>query len=95
MHVASQPVESERQERLRSAQVSVLLGAPERARRALQPELDRSPGDPTVVLAYVRTMVIDGQIDLAEEVIRNAERVAPENADNWRRLREALPQQQR
>ncbi len=90
-HLASQPVKSQREERLRSAQISVLLGAPEAARRALQPELDQNPGDPTLVLAYVRTMVADRRIDVAEEVIRNAERVAPENAHNWQRLRAALP----
>ncbi len=91
MRVASQPAENERQERLRSAQVNVLLGAPEAARRVLQPELDSNPADPIIVLAYVRTMVADGRIDLAEEVIANAEKVAPENAENWQRLRAALP----
>ncbi|MDH3201322.1 MAG: tetratricopeptide repeat protein [Myxococcales bacterium] len=91
MQVATQPVENERQERLRSAQIAVLLGAPEAARRALQPELDQSPADPIIVLAYVRTMVADGRIDLAEDVIQNAERVAPENAAKWRHLRDALP----
>ncbi len=88
--VASQPVEGERLQRLQEAQISVLLGAPEAARRTLQPELDRTPADPTIVLAYVRTMVADGRLDLAEEVIANAEKVAPENADKWERLREAL-----
>jgi hypothetical protein len=35
-------------------------------------------------------MVADGRLDLAEEVIAKAEKVAPENADKWERLREAL-----
>jgi len=90
--VAAHPANSEREQRLREAQINVLLGAPEAARRALQPELDRSPADPTIVLAYVRTMVADGRMDLAEEVIANAEKVAPENTDNWARLRAALRQ---
>ena len=90
-YVASGPAENERQKRLRDAQINVVLGAPEAARRALQPELDRSPGDPTIVLAYVRTMVADGRIDLAEYVISNAEEAAPENAEKWTRLKAALP----
>lgn len=89
--IAEQPAESERAHRLRDAQINVLLGAPEAARRALQPALDANPADPTIVLAYVRTMLADGRLDLAEQVIANAERLAPENADNWQRLKAALP----
>jgi Flp pilus assembly protein TadD len=93
VEVASRPAEGERAQRLQQAQVNVLLGAPEAARLALQPELDGAPADPALVLAYVRTMVSDRRLDLAEAAIGNAEAAAPEEAQNWQRLRAALPKQ--
>lgn len=92
VQVRTHPANTERGKRLQEAQVNVLLGAPEAARRALQPVLDDTPADPIIVLAYVRTMVADGRLDLAEEVIVNAEKAAPEHADKWERLRAALRQ---
>jgi tetratricopeptide (TPR) repeat protein len=88
--IVSIPASDERARRIRDAQIDLMLEAPEAARRALQPELDRNPGDPTLVVAYVRTMVADRRFDLARAAIDSAETHTPEKADQWRRLRDAL-----
>jgi tetratricopeptide (TPR) repeat protein len=88
--IASIPANDERARRIRDAQIDLILAAPEAARRALQPELDQNPGDPTVVVAYVRAMVADRRFDLARAAIDSAKARAPEKADQWRRLRDAL-----
>jgi tetratricopeptide (TPR) repeat protein len=88
--LASIPAHDERARRIRDAQIELTLQAPEAARRALQPELDANPGDPSVVVAYVRTMMADRRFDLAKEAIENAETRSPEHAAQWQKLREAL-----
>lgn len=90
--VASTPVYTDRDQRLQRAQLNLIIGAPEAARRELEPELERTPADPTLVLAYVRTMVADHRIDLAKEAIARAESIDPMAAD-WARLRSTLPPQ--
>jgi len=88
--IASTPANDERARIIREAQINVMLRAPEAARRLLQPELDRNPSDPTLLLAYVRTMIADRRFDLANAAVDHAEAVAPEEADKWQRLRTAL-----
>jgi tetratricopeptide (TPR) repeat protein len=88
--IASIPADEERTRRIRDAQIDLTLEAPEAARRALQPELDRNPADLGVVLAYVRAMVADRRFDLAQAAIDEAEARAPEHADQWQRLSKTL-----
>jgi tetratricopeptide (TPR) repeat protein len=88
--VAAMPVEDERVRKVREAQVQVILQAPEAARRILEPELERRPGDPSLVLAYLRTVTADGRFDLAEAAVARAEAAAPAESDKWQQLRRAL-----
>ncbi len=85
--IASLPVADERGQKVREAQIQVVLQAPEAARRILAPELERRPADPLLVLAYVRTVTADGRFDLAEAAIARAEEVAPDEAEKWEQLR--------
>jgi tetratricopeptide (TPR) repeat protein len=88
--VATMPADDEQARKLREAQVQVILQAPEAARRILAPELERRPGDPSLVLAYVRTVTADGRFDLAEAAVARAEAEAPAESDKWQQLRQAL-----
>ena len=80
---------TEREQRIRDARVQVLLGAPEAARRVLEPELGKAPGEPEVVLEYVAVMIADRRFDLAGDVIENASMFAPEHEDTWNEMRRA------
>jgi predicted Zn-dependent protease len=88
--VTAMPAADERARKVREAQVQVVLQAPEAARRILEPELERRPGDPSLVLAYVRTVTADGRFDLAEAAVDRAETAAPTESDKWQQLRRAL-----
>lgn len=91
--VSDAPTGSPRAERIQQAQVQFLLQAPEAARRILQPELDDDPGDPALLLAYVRTVTADRRFDLAEEAIEAAAEAAPDEAAKWDSLRRAIEAQ--
>lgn len=88
--IAALPTGDERARAVRQAQVQVVLQAPEAARRILEPALDEQPGDPLLVLAYVRTVTADRRFDLASAAIARAERAAPEEAKKWQQLRHGL-----
>jgi len=88
--IAATPANDERAQTIRDAQINVMLQAPEAARRLLQPELDRNPSDPALVLAYVRTMIADRRFDLANAAVDHAEQVGPDRAAQWQLVREAL-----
>jgi tetratricopeptide (TPR) repeat protein len=88
--VAALPAGDERARKVREAQVQMVLQAPEAARRILGPALERQPGDPLLVLAYVRAVSADRRFDLAIEAIDRAEAAAPEEAEKWQQLRRGL-----
>ena len=88
--IASSPAGDRHARTIRDAQINVMLQAPEAARRLLQPQLDREPADPALVLAYVRTMVADRRFDLANAAIDDAEALAPEESETWQQMRVAL-----
>jgi tetratricopeptide (TPR) repeat protein len=90
IEIAATPAKDERARVIRDAQINVMLQAPEAARRLLQPELERHPSNPALVLAYVRTMIADRRFDLANAAVDHAELVAPEKAEEWQLVREAL-----
>ena len=56
-------------------------------RAKLEPELERRPADPLLLLAYVRTVTADRRFDLASAAIDRAEAAAPEEAEKWEQLR--------
>lgn len=81
---------SRQSERIQQAQIQVLLQAPEAARRILQPELEKDPGNPALVLAYVRTVTADRRFDLARAAIEEAVKAAPSEKAKWDALRQAI-----
>lgn len=89
-HIAGLSVADERARKVREAQIQVVLQAPEAARRILEPELERHPADPLLVLAYVRTVSADRRFDLASAAIDRAEAAAPDEAEKWQLLRRGL-----
>ena len=88
--LAARPTTQERERVLRNAQIQVLLGAPEAARRVLAPALEQSPTDVGFVLAYVRTMLADRQFDAAEATVRRAEELDPAQGGTWAKIRDAI-----
>ena len=92
--LAHTPAKTEREQRIRDARVQVLLGAPEAARRILEPELGKAPGEPEVVLDYVAVMIADRRFDLAKDVIENASMFAPKDEDTWNEMRKAVARAQ-
>ena len=85
--IAALSVADDRGRLVREAQIQVVLQAPEAARRILEPELERQPADPLLLLAYVRTVTADRRSDLANAAIDRAEAAAPEEKEKWEQLR--------
>ena len=88
--IAESPTTSRQSERIQQAQIQVMLQAPEAARRILQPELEKEPGNPAIVLAYVRTVTADRRFDLAKAALDEAAKAAPSEASKWDALRHAI-----
>ena len=88
--LAGRPVATDRDRMIRDAQTQVLLGAPEAARRILEPELDTSPTDVVLVVAFAKTMVADRQFDAAEAAVVRAQKLDPEREGMWMQIRQGI-----
>ncbi len=88
--LASRPIATDRDRVIRDAQLQVLLGAPEAARRLLQAELEASPTDVALVMAYARTMVADRRFKAAEDVVIRAQSLDQGRQGMWMQIRQGI-----
>lgn len=88
--LAARPIATDRDRAIRDAQLQVLLGAPEAARRVLEPQLETSPTDVALVVAYAKTMVADQQFDAAERAVIRAQTLDPGREGMWMQIRQGI-----
>ncbi len=81
--IASQPATDPVDRACRDAAVQRALGAPEAARKILNPLLAQHPTDPRLVLERTRADVADLRFDMARADLERALAADPANANRW------------
>jgi hypothetical protein len=71
---------------LREAQIDLLLGAPEQARRRLDPLLAVAAPEPALIALRAQVDALDRRADLARARVEQARRMQPDAEPRWRAL---------
>ncbi|QQR90472.1 MAG: tetratricopeptide repeat protein [Myxococcales bacterium] len=76
-------VDGEAETYAREAQIQILLGAPEAARRILDPAMQWMPTAVPLVMTYARSYVADKRFDLAEALLLRTAELDPNHKSTW------------
>jgi predicted Zn-dependent protease len=84
--LATRPARDPTASAVREAQIDLLLGAPEQARRRLDPLLAGALGTPGLIVLRAQIDALDRRVDLAKTRVERARRAMPEAEPHWQAL---------